>query len=118
MTLPTIIQHRVNRIRELRKLPQAFGAETDLRTRGSSIILAHDPFERGDRFKNYAEQWQSQNQKGTLIVNPKEDGLELEIIKILKKYNITNYFFLDLTVPTIIKLAVKNRFSKVAVRFY
>ena len=38
-----------------------------------------------------------------LILNVKEEGLETSIIKYLNKYRIENYFFLDQSIPFLIK---------------
>ena len=51
-----------------------------------------------------------------LILNVKEEGLEKKILSILKKKNIKSYFFLDQSVPFIIKF-MKKGLKKIAVRF-
>ena len=38
------IIHRVNKIKDLKLLPTKFGAEIDIRSNGSKIILNHDIF--------------------------------------------------------------------------
>ena len=48
-----LIAHRLNKIKELRKLPIKYGAEIDLRSRGSQIILSHDYNKRGEKLENY-----------------------------------------------------------------
>ena len=45
-----IIIHRVNSIKKLRKIPNNFGVEIDLRVYQSKIILNHEPFKSGDTF--------------------------------------------------------------------
>jgi hypothetical protein len=39
-----------------------------------------------------------------MIVNIKSEGIEIEAKKLLDKYQIENYFFLDSTIPMIVKL--------------
>ena len=57
---------------------------------GTAIIT---PFtEDGVNFEEWLKHY---NLKGTLVINVKEEGLEMIIIKLLEKYNITNYMFLD-----------------------
>ena len=57
-----IIIHRVNKLEELIKLPKEYGTEIDLRTKGSKIILNHEPFKDGCNFIDYIENY---NQKNT-----------------------------------------------------
>jgi|GEM_PF-6432008 len=40
-----VVLHRVNTIEALRATPTHFGAEIDIRTRGSDMILNHEPYE-------------------------------------------------------------------------
>lgn len=94
-----IIAHRINKISELKRLPKRFGAEIDLRTYGSKIILSHDPFSKGESFKEYLENYNN----GTLVLNIKEAGIEQDVIKMTKKFNIKNFFLLDLEMPFVCK---------------
>ena len=50
------IIHRVNKIKDLKLLPTKFGAEIDIRSNGSKIILNHDPFKNGDELKNWIQE--------------------------------------------------------------
>ena len=86
-----IITHRINSIKLLRKIPEKYGVEIDLRTNGSKIILNHESSSRGDTFKNYLENYRH----GTLILNIKEAGIEEEVEKMLAKNKIKSYFLLD-----------------------
>ena len=52
-----IIIHRVNKIKDLNKISENFGAEIDIRTSGSNLILSHDPFVKGDTLENYLENY-------------------------------------------------------------
>ena len=76
-----IIIHRINKIKELKKIPDKFGLEIDVRSYKNNIILNHEPFKKGDKLLDYIYEY---NHK-TLIVNIKESGIEDEVIKILKK---------------------------------
>ena len=51
-----------------------------------------------------------------LIVNIKEEGLEIHIKKILKKNNIKNFFFLDQSFPFLIK-TLDHKEKRCALRF-
>ena len=83
---------------------------------GSEIILQHEPFANGDSLENYLSLWKEKNMLGTLILNPKEDGLEAKTIELLEKYSIIDYFFLDLTIPTLVRLCLRNEHTKIAHR--
>jgi hypothetical protein len=111
-----LIRHRVNTLEELRALAPGLGAEIDLRSRGSELILRHDPFGEGERLSDFAAAWSSRGTTGTLILNPKEDGLERAAAEILHRNAIEDYFFLDLTVPAGVRLAFRESFTRHAVR--
>ena len=40
-----IIIHRINSIRDLKKIDPKFGAEIDIRSWGSNLVLNHEPFQ-------------------------------------------------------------------------
>lgn len=110
-----IIRHRVNLLSDLNQLPEGMGAEIDLRSFGEQIILNHEPFMPGALFGDFLDGW-VKKERGVLILNPKEDGLESQILSLLQQFDVSNFFFLDLTLPTIVRLAVKQGISKIAVR--
>ena len=114
--MPTLIKHRVNTIAELQILPPKLGAEIDLRSHAKKIILSHDPYQPGDLLSTYLQLWSANQQRGTLVLNTKEDGLETDALVLLKKNGITDFFFLDLSLPTTVKLAARQKMEKVAVR--
>ncbi len=107
-----IIIHRVNTIKKLKKIPNIFGAEIDLRAHKSEIILNHEPFKSGDTLDNFLKHYNH----GTLILNIKEDGIEDKVIKKVKKAKIKSYFLLDVEFPYIFK-SLKNRQKNIAIRF-
>jgi hypothetical protein len=111
-----IIRHRVNALSDLRALPAGHGAEIDLRTQGRNIILNHEPYEPGESFEAFCQVWAADRNRGTLIVNPKEDGVESATLAILASRGIDDFFFLDLTIPTTVRLAVKEKMAKIAIR--
>ena len=47
-----IIKHRVNLIKELKRTDKNLGVEIDLRSGPLGIYLHHDPFKRGELFRN------------------------------------------------------------------
>lgn len=96
------IAHRVNTLAELKKLPSEYGVELDLRDNlEGRIYISHNPFEEGEDFEEYLKNYQH----GTMILNIKSERIELKILEMLKKYNITKYFFLDSSFPMIYLLS-------------
>lgn len=113
------IQHRVNKINDLKSLHSALGAEIDIRSdvhQPSSLHLSHDPWSPGDKLSEWLETYKAQNQKGTIIFNTKEDNLEEEILSLCNKYQISNFFFLDTALPTLIRFLQTEHAAKFACR--
>lgn len=106
------IAHRVNTIEELENLPSEFGVELDVRDCGNDLIIVHNPFESGENFEQYLKHYHH----GTMIVNVKSERIEHRIIELLEKYNITDYFFLDSSIPMIYLLSNLGNANS-AVRF-
>ena len=92
-----LIAHRLNKISELKRLSKKYGAEIDLRTNGSKIILHHDPYKNGEKLENFLSNYDH----GTLILNVKESGIENEVIKKVKQFKIRRFFLLDVEMPLI-----------------
>src|SRR5688572_3880745 len=114
--MPSYIKHRINKLSELHELGPGLGAEIDLRTYQDEIILRHDPFGTGDRLEDYLKVWASKKDRGTLILNTKEDQLEPKALELLKREKITDFFFLDTSLPSTVKLAIKEKMPKLAIR--
>ena len=106
------IIHRVNLIEDLKKIPQEYGCEIDIRTNGSKLILHHDPFTKGDNFIDYLDEYKN----GTLILNIKESGVEDEVLEEVKKRNIKSYFLLDVEFPYLYRASEKGE-KDIAFRF-
>jgi len=95
-----IVSHRINTKKELIKLKNQYGVEIDLRTYGKDIVVNHDPFYKSIKFSTWLKFY---NHK-LLIANIKEEGIEKEVIKLIKKNSIVDYFLLDVTIPQILNL--------------
>ena len=106
-----IIRHRRNTRAELRETPRAYGVEVDIRSRGRRLSIHHDPFEEGECF----EAWLQEYEHGTLILNVKEEGLESQLVGLLRARGIERFFFLDQSFPFLIKTARAGE-SRCAVR--
>jgi len=94
------INHRINTIKQLLDTPLINGVEVDIRYHEDSLILHHDPYghHRTDptQFEDYLHNW---NHQGPMILNVKTEGIEKDCIDLMVKYSITNWFFLDLSMP-------------------
>jgi hypothetical protein len=106
-----IILHRINTREALQNTPSKFGVEVDIRSEGKRLIIGHDPFIGGEDFL----QWISVYDHGTLILNVKEEGLEEELVSIMSKHQIEDFFFLDQSFPFLLK-TVETGETRCAVR--
>ena len=105
--------HRTNTIAELKKLPEEYGVELDLRDDlNGRIYISHNPFEAGEDFEAYCKEYRH----GTMILNIKSERIEHEVLTLMEKYQIRNYFFLDSSFP-MIKLLTDMGVKQVALRF-
>lgn len=105
--------HRINTIKELKKIPKEYGIELDLRDNvNGEIHIAHDPFILGELFEEYLKYYNH----SFIILNIKSERIEWTVLEILKKYNISNYFFLDSSFPMIYQLILKGE-NNIAIRF-
>ena len=102
-----IIKHRINKLEELLKVNKKYGAEIDLRSYKGQIILNHEPLIKSISFN----EWLKHYDHNFLIANIKEEGIEFEVLRLIKKKNIRNYFLLDVTVPQILILNKKKIFN-------
>lgn len=110
--IDNIYIHRINTIEDIQKTPTNFGVEIDLRSEGADIILNHDPFMKGPNLETFLEYYSHNG----LILNCKAEGMEQRILKSLEKFNISNFFFLDLSIPFLIKTH-QSGCNNIAVRF-
>jgi hypothetical protein len=109
------ICHRINKIEELDKIDKIFGVELDIRDdhKSGELILSHDPFLDGEKFDIYLKNYNH----NTLILNIKSERVEIECLKLMEKYNIINYFFLDSSFPMINLLNKKYLNNMIASRY-
>ncbi len=74
------IAHRINTIEELKKVPNEYGVELDLRDYGNKLILQHDPFVEGEDFEEYLKYYNH----GTMILNIKSERIEYRVLDLIK----------------------------------
>ena len=96
-----VIHHRRNSINLVNSTSKKYGVEVDIRSLGDDLIIQHNPFLEGEKFS----EWLKYYSHKFLIINVKEDGLEERILIYLKKFKIKNFFFLDQSFPTIVRLS-------------
>ena len=106
-----LIKHRINNKKQLR-INDVDGVELDLRYHNSDIILHHDPFQKGENFEEFLKIFSL----NFIILNIKSEGIEEEVLRLLKKYNVPDYFFLDTSIPFMVKY-INRGWTKFAVRF-
>lgn len=106
-----IIAHRRNEISELIGTETNYGVEVDIRLSNSKLICQHDPLSDGPLFSD----WISEYRHKTLILNVKEEGIEHLVLEQIKKFGISDYFFLDQSFPFLLKNA-KTGLRNAAVR--
>lgn len=107
-----IIAHRRNTLEELESVPSEHGVEIDIRSRGDRLIVQHEPFADGVDL----EDWLVRYRHATLILNVKESGLETRVRQAVLSRGIEDFFFLDLAVPDLVKLAASGE-RRIAARF-
>lgn len=106
------VAHRINKVEELKKVPSEYGVEIDLRDWQDRLILQHDPFKGGQDFEEYLQHYHH----ALMVLNIKSERIEHEVLRLLKKYKITDYFFLDSSFPMIYLLSRQGE-SNSALRF-
>ena len=52
-----IIVHRINNIKQLKKIPINFGIEIDIRSHKSKLILNHEPYKSGDSLDSFLKNY-------------------------------------------------------------
>lgn len=89
------VVHRVNSIKELKKIPGHFGIEIDVRSNNHKLVLSHDLNDDEESFSDFIKIYNH----SLLVVNIKESGVEKQVFEKLNEQNITNFFLLDQEFP-------------------
>ncbi|MBI5209708.1 MAG: hypothetical protein HY927_07050 [Elusimicrobia bacterium] len=111
-----IVAHRVNSIERVAALDARFGAEIDIRSRKGRLVLNHEPHAEGPGLEGFLDAFARTRRGRILILNVKEDGLDGEVLPMLAERGIERFFFLDLTYPSTVRLAVRGRERRIALR--
>jgi len=107
-----IIIHRVNSLSHLKATPLCYGVEIDVRADGNRIILNHEPFRGGENLEEYLRNYKH----SFIIFNIKEAGIEDKVIELAKKYNVKDYFLLDVEFPYLYR-AARDGVHSIAIRY-
>ena len=83
-----LIKHRINTIHQLKR-NYIDGVELDLRYNDKEVILHHDPFSKGEKFEDFLKEFNM----SFMILNIKSEGIEEEVLRLVKKYKVPDYFF-------------------------
>ncbi len=110
------IAHRVNTIKELNEIPTEFGVEVDIRDYYGELVLDHDPFIHTGSGSESFEDYLKNYKHSFIILNIKSERLEYKVLELLKKYSVTNYFFLDSSFPMMVSLSKEGE-KNIAVRY-
>ena len=99
-----IVAHRINLINELLEVPMKYGCEIDIRSQDSKLILNHEPYLSGDNLVDYLDNYKH----GLLVLNIKEAGIENNVLQLVRKRNISSFFYWMLNFLTYIEQAVRE----------
>ncbi len=102
-----VIIHRVNTVSELNNTPKKYGVEVDIRAYNGKLILNHESNKNGEELEEFLKHYGHK----FIILNIKESGTEMEVLDLVKKYKIKNFFFLDVEYSFIYK-AMANKLTK------
>lgn len=106
------VMHRINTIDALKGVPRDLGVEVDLRSEGKRIKMHHDAFVDGEDFENFLKFYDH----GLLVLNIKEAGIEGEVLHLVEKFKVKNYFLLDVEFPYIYR-ASRSGVRSIAMRY-
>ena len=106
-----LIAHRINNLKKLKSIPLEYGVEVDIRNISKKLTTNHEPFKKGENLENILKNFKHK----IIILNIKSEGLEFKVLKLIKKYKIKKYFFLDNSFP-MIRALIKKKEKNIACR--
>ena len=110
------ILHRINYLDDhisSEVFPTADGIEFDIRDSAGEIIVQHDPFKSGQPFKEFVRYCPPSK---FYIVNVKSEGIETDAVRILEEAGCRDFFLLDCSIPSIVRLGRTGE-RRLAARF-
>ncbi len=83
-----------------RSFSLGYGTETDIRDYKGELVISHDIADENSlSVKEMFDIYNKYDNSLPLALNIKADGLQLKLKDLISKYNITNYFVFDMSVP-------------------
>lgn len=80
-----------------------YGVETDIRDFRGELVISHDiATETAVSLDCVLQIYKELHGTGTLALNVKADGIQKLLINLLEKYQISNYFLFDMSVPELV----------------
>lgn len=85
----------------MRAIGRGLGVETDIRDCDGSLVISHDPpIKEGTLpLDLFLEAYVGANRKPLLALNVKADGLQERLDKMLRAFDVGNYFVFDMSLP-------------------
>jgi hypothetical protein len=106
-----VIRHRMNDLKSLKALPPDAPVEVDIHAFGDTLTVHHDALSEGVSF----QEWLLAAGNRFAIFNIKEEGIEDRVIAMAESSKIDDFFLLDLSFPSLIKM-IKRGEKRVALR--
>lgn len=92
-----------------RSFSLGFGTETDVRDHNGQLVISHDMTNSECMsLENFFQIFVSFDKSLPLALNIKADGLQDELLILIHKYEIENYFVFDMSVPDALSYVRKN----------
>ena len=84
----------------VRALDQGYGIETDIRDKEGKLVISHDmPIGEQLYLEELFSYYHNNNCESCLALNIKSDGLAEELMSLITRFDIRNYFVFDMSVP-------------------
>jgi glycerophosphoryl diester phosphodiesterase len=84
----------------IRSFENGYGTETDIRDSNGILVISHDmPDGTEITVESFFEIYKQYTSEPTLALNIKADGMQAELDRLLRKFEINNYFVFDMAVP-------------------
>ena len=85
-------------------LKNGYGFESDIRDYKGKLVISHDmPSENSVKAENIFNILSEYKNEFCFAINIKADGLKDELLKLLSRYEISNYFTFDMSLPQMIE---------------
>jgi hypothetical protein len=83
-----------------RSFSLGFGTETDIRDLAGELVVSHDmPQGKELSVRGLFEIYRNNDKPLPLALNIKSDGLQAPLMKLIREYQIENYFLFDMSIP-------------------